>query len=697
MAHSTALPLTQQVMAWVLQGMGLLDGLSGLSRSSAKNALAGHVITQAWEKLVDELLAVLGTPGQPEQRQALGAALHAADRKISRLDGMDLDLSDRMPPVVRILIPHVAARFGAAAAVIDQGVWVPPRDEDGRPLPVADWLCDPLSPSTFGRVAEIVLRGVYPGWTGWGQVAEELERRGVASRKTVARWRSDELYVPNVANVTALAELMPEGASRSRALLALRFARLLTATRRALSRDWGDGVLAQETALAVASWARVTREALGQPGVLADLADNLALAFESPLGGQALTNRSPLLQAVVPGDSAATVAKSLRGLAAEVRRTGDGVPLRWLAAEQVLMPHPLLCLGVGVRLGATNALQLLAGDAIEIVQHSWRFAALLRAIANGEGLHYQPAGSTEKVAFRGSEALRAQAHRLLDRGRRIVRHGDDERQEDMEYLQFAAMLAAESGGAEALMALPDAWNGAFRRVAVPAALEVVASPEGLDEAPQLAAHRARRLANEGDDAEALSCIGRWRAAPGPKLWEERVAVSDALLTIGHRQLDRLAPLRASLTRLQRVEAATPKALVATVAAASAKCKEVLLQAHTVVRGLLQAADNALHEPPDPPGRAARATLLLPFALRVCALGRAAEASATDPGRLAGELESSLRALPTDGDSWAVLALWQECRGNDSSFAQKQAHHFGATDTYRRVRELLARDGLLDQG
>lgn len=697
MAHSTALPLTQQVMAWTLQGLGLLDGLSGLSRTSAKNALAGQVVSQAWEKLVDELLAVLGTPGQPAQREALGTALHEVDRWISRLDAMDLDLLDRMPPVVRALIPHVGARFGAAAAVIDQGIWVPPRDEEGRLLPVADWLCDPLSPSTFGRVAEIVLRGVYPGWTGWGQVAEDLERRGVASRKTVARWRSDELYVPNVANVNALAKLVPEGAGRSRALLALRAARLLTATRRALSRDWGDAVLAQETALAVASWARVTRQALGQPGVLADLADNLALTFESPLAGQAYAHRSPLMAAVIPSDSAAALAPRLRDLASEVRRTSDSGPLRWLAAEQVLMPHPLRCLAVGVRLGATNPLQLLAGDAAEIVQHSWRFAAFLRAVANGEGLRFQPSGSTEKIPFKGSEALRAQAHRLLDRGRRIVRPGDDEREEDMEYLQFAAMLAAESGGTDALMALPEAWNSAFRRVAVPAAMEVVATPEVMDDSPHLAAYRARRLANEGAEADAFGCIGRWRATPGIKLWEERVAVGEALITMGHRQLDRLAPLRASLTRLQGLETKMPAALTTTVAAALAKCQGVLLQAHTVASALLQAADDALHDPHDPPARAARATLLLPFAIRVGALGRSVGASKIDSERLASELEVSLRALPTDGDSWAVLALWQACEKTDSTFAQKQAHHFGAAGTYRRVREVLARDGLVDQG
>ena len=697
MAHPTALPLTQQVMAWTLQGLGLLDHLSGLSRSSAKNALGGQVVSAAWEKLVDELLAVLGTPGQPQQREALGAALHEADRWISRLDAMDLDLLDRMPPVVRSLIPHVGARFGAAAAIIDQGIWVPPREEEGRLLPVADWLCDPLSASTFGRVAEVVLRGVYPTWTGWGQVAEDLERRGVASRKTVARWRSEELYVPNVANVNALAQLVPEGAGRSRALLALRTARLLTATRRALSKDWGDAVLAQETALAVASWARVTREALGQPGVLADLADNLALTFESPLAGHAYAHRSPLMQAVVPADSAAALALRLRYLASEVRRTSDGGQLRWLAAEQVMTPHPLLCLAVGVRLGATNPLQLLAGDAGEIVQHSWRFAAFLRAVANGEGLHFQPSGSTEKIPFKGSEALRAQAHRLLDRGRRIVRPSDDEREEDMEYLQFAAMLAAESGGTDALMALPEAWNSAFRRVAVPAAMEIVATPEVMDDSPHLAAYRARRLANEGADADAFGCIARWRALPGIKLWEERVAVADALITIGHRHLDRHAPLRASLTQLQGLEAKMPGALTATVTAALATCRGVLLQAHTGVSALLQAAGDALHEAPDSAGRAARATLLLPFAIRVGALGRSVGASNLDAERLASELEASLRALPTDGDSWAVLALWQACEGRDSSFAERQAVHFGAATTYRRLREVFARDGLLDLG
>ena len=63
MAHSTALPLTQQVMAWTLQGLGPLDGLSGLSRTSAKDALAGRWSRDGSEMLSGPVLQVGRTRG----------------------------------------------------------------------------------------------------------------------------------------------------------------------------------------------------------------------------------------------------------------------------------------------------------------------------------------------------------------------------------------------------------------------------------------------------------------------------------------------------------------------------------------------------------------------------------------------------------------------------------------------------------
>ena len=336
MASSTALPLTQQVAAWVLQGLGVMDGLSTVSRSSAKNALAGDVIPQAWDKLFDEVVGALGLPGMPEGKDALLAAFHQADLNISRLDACDLDVSDRMPAVVRALIPAVGVRFGALAAVADQGVFPPVLDERGQPLPIADWLCEPLHPATFGRAAEVLLRSVLPSWTGWGKVAESLEEQGVASRKTVARWRSGELYVPNVANLAALAGRAPSGATRSRALVLLRVARLLTATRRALSREWGDAELAEQTASAVASWARLTRHALAQPGVLADLADYTAAGLEGPSGAGMHATLAPMARAFIAFDSPVAGAARLRSRAAEVRQSGDVLHLTKAVGHLVL-------------------------------------------------------------------------------------------------------------------------------------------------------------------------------------------------------------------------------------------------------------------------------------------------------------------------------------------------------------------------
>ena len=690
MAASTALPLTQQVAAWLLQGLGVMDRLSLVSRSSAKNALAGELIPQAWDKLFDEVLGAMGLHGKPAGRGALLAALHEADRNISRLDACDLDLQDRMPAVVRALIPAVGVRFGELAAIIDQGVFAPVVDERGRPLPVGDWLCDPLNPATFGRAAEVVLRSLLPKWTGWGGVAESLEAKGVASRKTVSRWRSGELYVPNVANVVAVAGLAPAGASHNRVLVTLRVARLLAATRRALSREWGDALLAEETASAVASWARVTRHALAQPGVLADLAEYTAVGLESRSGANLHANLAPMVGAFIPFDSPARGAAELRARAVDVRRSGDPASLRWLVLVQVLMPHPLLTAGVGSQLGIPPLNLLVAGDWVQPIQEQWRVTAFLRMLSRGEGLRHRPAGSMEPVPFVGSPALREQAARLVERARRVVRRAGDESGDQLEDLRFAATLLFESGGDLGFASLADTWNEASRRMAIPAGIEVVAPPELLAEAPHLLPARARRLAAEGDAAGALACVGQWASAPGNRTWADRLSVADAYTILGNQQVDRLAPLRVSIAKLERLESSPTAAVVRMLKTGH----QTLTTGVRVVGDLLAAAERLLGEAPDPPGRAARVTTLFPLALRLAALDGC-------PAHLlvafGDEIDEAIRQMPTDGGLWAVLALRQAAEGTDDRFALRQAAHFGAGDIHARLAETLRRDREVDQG
>ncbi|RME21206.1 MAG: hypothetical protein D6798_18695, partial [Deltaproteobacteria bacterium] len=431
MPTSTALPLTQQVLAWVLQAMGLLDDLAKVSKSSAKNALRGEVVSKTWDGLVLEACRAFGLDPDGSQRAQLGAALREIDGKYAKLNALGLPAEDLLPPVLRLVIPQLGVRLGALAAMVDDGLW--PEARSACPK-LAEWICDPLSPVAFGRIVEGLLVVHQSEWSTWSERKDQLDRRGIASKRTIERWRSPSvLAVPNVGNVVALAKVMGNADQQRIALLLLRLGRLVSVARKALAR-WSGETQADGVEAAVRSWATVTRRALTSPQFVGELGELLGagLAENVELARGFIESHrqhwGPLLDGIEPENLGEVFQREGAAL-----RRGDGSSLlRGLVVDQLLMPNPIVVAAVGSKLGAENMLIAATADPFEVIQGQWQVARAIGLVAEGKSFAWQAGPSDEMRLRRPSETLQKQARQIQALLRAVVRRPDEAPLDQME-------------------------------------------------------------------------------------------------------------------------------------------------------------------------------------------------------------------------------------------------------------------------
>jgi hypothetical protein len=437
MSDTPALPLAQQVLAWMLQGLGLLDHLS-ISRSTAKNALRGEVISRSWDDLVDDAIDAFGFELQADQRALLRRSMRSVDKRLSSLHTLELPVEDRLPAVLHIFIPKVGCRLGALAAMVEGGLWPDVRTAVPE---LGNWITDPLSPRTFGRIVEGLLAFHHPEWATWDERKTCLDKKNIASAKSVERWRSAQVAVPNLSNVKALATIMGDDEQQRRAALLLRLGRLLTVMRRELA-GWADEMQAEAVSLAVSAWARGTRDALLEPGLLADIADGWADAVEGPNGDQVVSALGSLLGNASPVAEPTDVASELRRTASVVRDTGDPTPLRLVQAQALLGPNPVVISAVGRHLGAPAILEVELMDPVERIQGEWTTIAILRAVAVGELLRPEATAAEGRPNRKPTAELRNLARRLLEQARTIVRSPDADPPDNLDPFRFMFSLLA---------------------------------------------------------------------------------------------------------------------------------------------------------------------------------------------------------------------------------------------------------------
>ena len=693
MTAKTALPLTQQVLAWALQAMGLIDDLSKVSRSTVKNAMRGDVVWQAWDGLVDEAVRAVRLDIGEDQRELLRQGLPDIDGRFAALDALGLDNEDLLPPVLRLLLPQVGLRLGALAAMVEGGLW--PEARSSTPE-LAKWLCDPLSPGVFGRIVEGLLVKHHPDWATWSERKDQLDQRGIVSKRAVERWRSGSvLAVPNISNVVALGSIMGSDDDQRVALLLLRLGRLLSVARRSLA-EWLGATQADGIEAGLRSWAEVTRRALTSPEFMAELGELLGQGLsENPsLAAEFVAARKAFWGQLLDGITPENVGEALFREGRLLRAGEGGAMLRGLVVDQVLQPNPVVIAAVGQQLGADNMLLAATADPAEVIQGQWGLAKLFSLVAGGEPFSWG-ADSPTAAQKEPSPALRDQARHIQGHLRTVVRQPGEPPLNQMDLMRFWFGFAAEAGGMGAVNAMVSAWNSASQMMAVPAFLEPMVDDEVVEQAPHLAPLRAARLAEAGEEKDAIQWLGRWKREASTATEGERRAAAATTLSLAHRCLDRVAGLADALPREDREHEADD--VQAVLHRASGIAREAIARSVALADQLLDLAAGLLR-PVDP---AQRAPELLILAVRTdcidAALADVDDVELVRGTPIANELRDALGDSPKDPTAWAALALWQELTGDDAGFALKQAQHFGGETAYRKMRARLVGDGLLDPG
>ncbi len=690
MPASTALPLSQQLLAWILQSMGLIDELSKVSRSTVKNALRGELVWQAWDGLVEEASRALNLDLNEEQRLQVRSTLRGIDGRIAALDDLGLEPEDLLPAVLKLLIPQVGVRLGTLAVMVEGGLWAEARATCPQ---LAEWLCDPLNPRTFGRFLEGLLLRYQPGWETWTERKEQLAVQRIAAKRSVERWRSaSALDVPNVGNIVALAGIMGDGRQQRAALALLRLGRLLAVARKSLAR-WIGEAQADEVEAAVRSWAVRTRQVLGSPQFVCEFGELLGTGLREnhEAARVFVAAREVYWGRLLDGVEPDVVGDRLLQESRALRQGEEGGLLKGLVADQLLMPNPVVITAVGQRLGLENILPILTADPLELIQLQWRLAKATSCIAQGQSFSWQTSSTKTLQLSSPSDALREQARRIRAHLRVIVRRSDDEPLGQVELLRFWISFAAEAGGVDAVNHVTSAWNDSVQSWPLPEAFEPMLDDAAVAGHPHLAPLRAARLAQAGDYRAAVLWLGRWVHGASFASGAERRAAADTMLALAHHVLDQVSGVIDILYWEEPDEVEAAAAMSETIAVARQATEEAVLLADQ----LLKPTRMVLRELEAQERLADLLLLAIRLDMLDAALAAEPEIALVRSGELAEEVEQVLRDHPTHPGCWAGLVLWQELTDQDTTFALKQAQHFGAEAVYEQMRARLVADGLLD--
>lgn len=642
------LPLSEQILAWILTALGHENGPghkgSAPSDSTIKSALRGRMISRSWDDLVDLGLRTIGVPPDQEGRDRARAVLREWDALVGSLPpARELSLAERLHALLTRWIPQVGVRLGAAAALVSA--------RTGKHIEDCLWIAEPFERTFFGRVVHELLDRRFPEMSIEDQKGE-LER--IVDRRTVERWFSGKTDVPQTEHLTALGELLGEGAE-----VFLRGARL-AARLRADLRGWIDQPMLSDLAGSVAAFGRYVARALAKPDGTARLIGWFHEDFRGAQAAEAQAVLRPFLWPPMREWSPVELAERLSSAA-----KGSPSPAlhAWALATTILIAHPRLVADACSAHGADMLTVLGAADFARYVEHQWMMRLLVHVIAEGDG-GVVTDGEGRARPLRVSDSARETARRWRSSSLGFTRHSDDGVPDDDETIQ----MLVEVFGVDAFHTLARVADPLGELVVMLAApvIEISLADEEILKSGALCIARARRLAEGGDRSAALNWLKHGRERGSPRSSAEAADLVAILGEIAHSVLDDGRRLRAMLRECPDGE---PRDAAIDVLEAEAALVEQLL-AQMIEVG---------NAPERTPALLGLLVVAAPLTLRVALLRD--ELSDTDQALESAQavvdmIEACLEQQPAHGRGWSILALWRRCWGQKDDEAAKRAVHYG---------------------
>lgn len=666
------LPLSQQIIAWVLGALGHADkssGKLGVSTGTIKNAKKGIPIPSSWEDLLNGVLKAVHLAPEDEPLAALQASLHWWDEKVSALPpSEEFSLAERLHEPLLLAVPLVGLRLGAFCALLSR--------LSNRPIDDWMWVASPFDKRFFGKVVCALLEKRFPNTTN-EEKREQLENAGedkIVDWRTIERWRSGDSQVPNVKALAPLGRLLGPGAE-----FILRVARMIRVLRDCMG-DWIGDEEVDDWARYVTTIAEESARALASSFVRARLLRWFCDDLDGPHGDHVRMGLQPVL---LGEDREASRAQLSTIFAASASRLEadyeEQAATIWLLYLTILKPDLRFSMQVCQSAGTPMMGALGATDLFHQLQNLWLFRKLMKAFAEGE-----PLSSIRPDGRRMEHVLSNTDRAVAQRWCADLKFSPSSRDPDLDDKAVQILIDLSGGQTSDLAMLLQAPSEMLRALLDPQH-ERLFPQEFVCQSRALCLARARRLAEEGDSAAAFRWLHLARSSMATPLGANSTLELETLTLVGHLALDEIRPLRAQLRDTPNGN--EPAAAVGTLLANVKRAEDVI----TTILKIGEAPEGS---------HSLLVTLVAaaPVALRVALLRE--ELAIENEGYgfpvtslLLDELAECLEQQRTHGQAWAIHAMWlKQCEMPEAAEAEKNAIHYGAAEfsehEARRIQEDL---------
>jgi hypothetical protein len=675
MISSSALPLSQQVVAWLLQALGYGDDRTTrayVSPGTLKNAEQAAVL-RSWRELITAALSLLGSKPDEHLQAKAEAWLRAWDLKLGALPpAAALSLPERLHMPLARAIPEVGIRLGALAALLVVGT--------GRPAEQWMWLVDPFDTRFFGHVVQALFRYRRPDLKTIDEQGAALEGKGIINARTLERWYAGDLEAqPQICHLPGLGDFFGPGAEAL-----LRLARLVCVLRRDL-REWIGREDADDWMSLLGQVGRTAAMALLQPAVVAALLRWLGADLVAGSGEPLSAEAQGMLPLGARAESVQEVRDRLVAAALELEASAkiDHPCGRWAIGLTLIVPHPQLSVRIcGIHDSAMLG-WLPSMDFFRSIDADWTARSLVKTIAAG--------GTLPLTGSDGSREERPIPDQARDIARRwestslqfLARTDVLERAPELPEL-FHMLLQVL--GKEAFMELTRGGEEGSPVPFHPAALFTVPEADAA-RTRSICLARARQLAERGDREGALQWKDRACLLGPPTTAAELEDLLATLAAIAHGVLDDARRARSYLR-------AVPDGV--DLAPLRTPLLQIVQMAERIVATIMQ-----IGAAPD--GTNIQLTMLvsvIPVAIRIACLRE--ELSIAHEGleeqainALVSQLRICLEQHHDHGRGLALVALW--LRGSHPKDpgtvrkAERLAVHHGAGDFLESERTRLRAD------